>query len=530
MRSGKSTFELISPRHWIIDKKGDFMRGFARSFAICLLLTATSSAARPLPTIAKQVSLDLVLAPGRETASDGTPVPYEIGTILVPENRSKPDSRRIGVGVLRVKAREPTNAPPIFLLVGGPGVTLLDTIGDKSAAARRRLRYWLDYSAGADLVIVEQRGFTIGGDMLKIRYPAMPLDRPTTVADNVAVVKALAKTSGAGNPGHDLAGYTLAECADDVDAVRRALGYSRISLLGASFGSQWSFAVMKRHPGTVARALISAVEPLDNGYDMPSQVLAAMERIALEAEQDPALQPHIPAGGLMAAVRAIRDRLAAGPVVVTLPDDAGAKPVSVTMGLGDFQQSLVEHAATASAWPAFVIDLYHARYERWAREIVASRKALETDLIGPLIDTATGVSAARERQLRADPALDIIGPWNFATYLASADAWPTGDLGDDFRRPAKDETPVLFVQGDWDTNTPIENLLGVLPYYPNAHAIVVHRGQHAGAPQLLRDRPDLWRAAMEFLNTGTMAGLPARAELAPVRFDLPEPTRGQAGG
>jgi len=66
----------------------------------------------------------------------------------------------------------------------------------------------------------------------------------------------------------------------------------------------------------------------------------------------------------------------------------------------------------------------------------------------------------------------------------------------------RDETPILFVQGDWDTNTPIENLLGILPYFPNAHAIVVHRGQHAGSLQLLRDRPDLWRAAMAFLNAG----------------------------
>lgn len=498
------------------------MRGsFARSTGFRLFLTGLLLVPSASAEGAAQPDA-LELTAGVEVASDGSPVPYEIGTIRVPENRSKPDSRKIGVGVLRVKARVATKAPPIFLLVGGPGVTLLDTIGDKSESARRRLRYWLDYSAGADLVIVEQRGFTLRGDMLKLRYPAMPLDRPTTVADNVAVTVAEAKAASVQNPTHDLTGYTIAECADDVDAVRRALGYPRISLMGASFGSQWSFAVMKRHPGTVARALISAVEPLNNGYDMPSQVFAVMQRIAFEAEQDKTLQPYIPAGGLMAAARAVRDRLAAGPIVVTLPGEAGGKPVSVTMGLGDFQQSLVEHAATASGWPAFVIDLYHARYARWAREVVTSREMLDTALIGPLIDTATGVSAERERQLRADPALDMIGPWNFATYLASADAWPTMDLGDAFRLPAKDDTPVLFVQGDWDTNTPVENLLGVLPYYPNARAIIVHRGQHTGALQLLRDRPDLWRAAMRFMNEGSLDALPVAAELAPVRFELPE--------
>lgn len=499
------------------------MIGLVRSVGFCFLLAASLPvAARSVPVERAAQSPGIALTAGVETASDGTPVPYEIGKIIVPENRSKPGSRTIGVGVLRVKARVATTAPPIFLLVGGPGVTLLDTIGDKSAAAKRRLRYWLDYSAGTDLVIVEQRGFTLRGDMLRLHYPAMPLDRPTTIADNVGVTMKLAKAAAAGNPTHDLTGYTIAECADDVDAVRRALGYPRISLLGASFGSQWSFAVMKRHPGTVARALISAVEPLNDGYDMPSQVFAAMQRIAFEAERDEALRPYIPAGGLIAAVRAIRDRLAAGPITVTLAGEAGGKPVPVAIGLGDFQQSLVEHAATASGWPAFVIDLYHARYQRWAREVADGRKPLDADLIGPLIDTATGVTAERAHQLRTDPALDIIGPWNFATYLATARAWPTEDLGDAFRLPARDETPVLFVQGDWDTNTPVENLLGVLPYFPNAHTIIVHRGQHMGTVQLLRDRPDLWRAAMKFLNEGSMADLPATADLSPMPFDLPD--------
>lgn len=497
------------------------MRNLTRSFALCLL-AASPLAALPALAAAADASAELLLTPGVEAASDGTPVHYEIGTMLVPENRSKPDSRQIGVGVLRVKARVATKAPPIFLLVGGPGLTLLDTIGDKSTSARRRLRYWLDYSAGADLVIVEQRGFTVRGDMLKLRYPAMPLDRPTTVAANVAVTMALAKAASARNPGHDLAGYTIAECADDVDAVRQALGYPRISLLGASFGSQWSFAVMKRHPGTVARALISAVEPLDDGYDMPSHVYAAMQRIAFEAEQDAALRPHIPAGGLMAAARAVRDRLAAAPIVVTAPDESGGRPVAVTIGLGDFQQWLVDHAASAVGWPAFVIDLYHGHYDRWAREVIDDRKVRDTDLISPLIDTATGISPRRERQLRTDPALDIIGPWNFATYLASAETWPTKDLGDDFRLPGKDDTPILFVQGDWDTNAPVEKLLGILPYYPNARTIIVHRGQHTSTVQLLRDRPDLWSAAMKFLNDGAMSDLPVEAELAPIRFDLPD--------
>ncbi|WP_163332058.1 alpha/beta fold hydrolase, partial [Klebsiella aerogenes] len=61
-------------------------------------------------------------------------------------------------------------------------------------------------------------------------------------------------------PGKDLSGYTIAACADDVDALRQALGYPRIVLVGQSFGSQWSLAVMRRHPQIVTRAILSGVE------------------------------------------------------------------------------------------------------------------------------------------------------------------------------------------------------------------------------------------------------------------------------
>ena len=458
----------------------------------------------------------LELAPGVETAVDGSPVRYEIGAIAVPENRARPGSKRITVGVLRIKAARPSGQPPIFLLVGGPGVTMLDTIGDASPAAKRRLRTWLDYSATNDLVIVEQRGYTLRGDMLELRYPAAALDRPSRIEDDIAVTAALAKGAAAANPGHDLAGYTIAECADDVDAVRRALGYDRIGLMGASFGSQWSFAVLKRHPGTVARALISSAEPLANGYDMPSHVFAVLQRVAFEAEQDPALRPFIPEGGLIAAARTVRDRFAEGPVTVEVPGEG-----KVVLGLGDFQQGLFGHVVDASQWPAFVIDLYHGRYQAWAREVAEGRKAGTQSLIGPLIDTATGVTAARLAQLRSDPARDMLGDWNFGAYLATAEAWPTADLGDAFRMPVRDATPILFVQGDWDANTPIENLLDLLPWFPNARALIVLRGQHTGPLSLLRDQPDLAAAALRFLREGVMEGLPSRTEAAPVRFALP---------
>ena len=214
------------------------------------------------PAAAEAARRDLVVETGVATASDGSAMPYEIGALYVPENRAKPESRRIGVGFVRVKATRPTGAPPIVLLAGGPGVTMLDIVLDHDAAAKRRVKVWQDYAKVSDLIVIEQRGYSLRGEMMTLTTPALPLDRPHTAAADVAVVRDMARRARAAYPAADLSGYSIGEIADDVADLAEALGYPRVSLLAASFGSQWAFAVIKRHPGLAARAVITSAEPL----------------------------------------------------------------------------------------------------------------------------------------------------------------------------------------------------------------------------------------------------------------------------
>ncbi len=455
------------------------------------------------------------------TAIDGSKMPYEIGTLYVPENRTKPGSRLIGVGFARVKASRPTGAPPIFLLAGGPGVTMLDIVLDQDEAAHRRVKVWQGYAEVADLIVIEQRGYTLRGDLMELASKPLPLDRPTTIADDIEVTRALARRAKIAYPKADLSGYSINEIADDVDDLRRALGYPTISLLAASFGSQWGFAVMKAHPGTVARAVITSAEPLDYGYDMPSQVFSVYQRIAWEADRDPALKPWLPAGGLLAAIWATRDRLAKTPVTVTVSDETHG-PQTVVLGVEDYQAALLDAAQRASGFPRFVLEAYHGHYEAWATSAIAARASEQRSLINPLINIGLDMSEERKNLLWSDPALPVIGSWNFAAYLATKAEWPVPDAGDAFRKPVTDPTPVLFVQGDWDPSTPMENTLAMLPWFPNARMIILHRAQHGGTFQWLRTRPELTAQVSDFLRTGNMAGLPSEAALDPVTFERPE--------
>ncbi|NKJ23148.1 alpha/beta hydrolase [Dyella sp. SG609] len=464
---------------------------------------------------------ETVIETGVAAANDGTTMPYEIGTLYVPENRAKPGSRLIGVGFARVKAAHPTKAPPIVLLVGGPGVTMLDIVLDRDDTARRRVKAWQAYAQVADLIVIEQRGYTLRGDRMEIPSKALPLDRPTVAADDIDVTRDLARRAQAAYPQADLSGYSINEIADDVADLSHALGYDKISALGASFGSQWAFAVMKAHPGLVARAVITSAEPLDYGYDMPSQVYAVYQRIAWEADQDPALKPWLPAGGLVAAMWEVRERLAKAPVTVTVKD-ANGKTQRVVLGVEDYQSALLDASQHAATFPRFVLNLYHRHYDAWAKDAVAARAGEPRSLINPLINIGLDMSAERKALLRTDPALPIIGSWNFAGYLATKGEWATPDAGDSFRRPVRDTTPVLFVQGDWDPSTPMENTLAMLPWFPNARMMILHRAQHGGTFQWLRTRPELAAKVYDFLRTGEFGDLPSEAALDAVAFEKPD--------
>lgn len=473
---------------------------FQRTFYAIALLVALTSRAHP--------RVELVPA----TRSG---VAFERGTLHVPENRTAARSRTIAIGFARLRSPHP-DRPPIFFLYGGPGASYLDAFDGTTPNAERRLAVLRRYAEVADVVVLDQRGFSARGTTLAL--PAVPpdrLDRPRTIADTVARWAAVARGAAIANPGADLAGYTIQACAADVEELRRALGYRQIVLLGGSFGSQLSFAVMRLFPASIARAVLVAVEPLDNGFDMPSHVFAALQRIAFEADRAPALQPFLPAGGLLAAVRDLRDRFARGPITVKVGTQ------SVVLGLDDFQAALASR--DAERWPAFILALYHGAYEDWARAELADRTAPPFDaLINPLIDAGIGVSSQRRTLLEGDPATAYLGAWNFAPHLGTR--WPTPDLGG-LRAPVRTKIPVVFVNGDWDTSTPVENMLQIAPYFVEGHTIIVHRGEHDQLSYQLRADPAAFAAVLAFMATGATAQLPVEVTLPPPAFAVPSVTR-----
>ncbi len=142
----------------------------------------------------------------------------DCGTLVVPEDRTNPHSRLIALPVIVIRATSAHPSTPIFRLNGGPGVTNM-VFPDASR-----------FTANHDVVLVGYRGVD-GSSVLDCPEVTSAVDSSADMLGQ-ASFKAYADGFRAcatrlTADGVDLAGYTLPEQVDDLEAARQAAGRLR---------------------------------------------------------------------------------------------------------------------------------------------------------------------------------------------------------------------------------------------------------------------------------------------------------------
>ncbi|MDG2013236.1 MAG: alpha/beta hydrolase [Pirellulaceae bacterium] len=469
-------------------------------FITCLLVGVLATSSIHCQETSTPNPGDIIFENKTYTLEDGRPGNYEAGTIYVKENRSDPNSRLIGLGFARYRADGATGAP-VFFLPGGPGSSFLEGNSPTLAALVKDR---------CDVIFVDQRGYSRNGAFLEnIPFAGTVLPADADLDDRVAFFTKYTEAVVAHykDINVDLSGYTILECIEDVNELRAALGYAKITLRGQSFGSQWSFGIMRQYPETVERALLSGVEPLNNAYDMPSHVFAAIQRTWESIDKDARFHAYLPEGGMQEAAEVVLQRLESQPIKLFLTGES--KPVRI-LGPDDFPFTS----------PRQILELYHGQTDGWAVARWIGRPA--RTLIGPLIDSSLGVTPERREKLWHDPAVRFTTRQNFARYMATAKLWPSPDVGNAFRTPKKCDIPVVFVNGDWDIKTPIENMYEIAAYFPNSHQVVVHQAGHGTiTSRMQKQHPEFIAQLVEFLTTGKMDSLPTEIQVKKFRRFTP---------
>jgi pimeloyl-ACP methyl ester carboxylesterase len=391
-------------------------------------------------------------------------VPARCGSLAVREDTSGPSGRKIRIffGVVPALRRN-SHAAPIFWLSGGPGGAAA------SDDARSALTIFSGASRTRDIVLVDQRGVGRSAPLL------CPPPTPAEVDPLEYAQRCLASVQ------RDPRLYTTDPAMDDVDAVRRALGYKRIVLYGGSYGATAAQVYLARHGTHVAAAVLDGGTLLDVPIweRMALNVQGAFDGLAARCAADRVCSVAFP--DVPGDLGTVLSRLRSSPL------DVQVQGGTESFGLTDAQDTV--HSLLR------VPDLA-------ARVPLILHRAAAGDLSGlttPWASTrADGILTARklmywaircgEGWSRAEPA-EVARLGAGTSFLeaaigdAQSQALACSMLGPPL--PAPDTgavphrtTPVLFLVGGMDPQDPLANVADARRSLPNAQILVVPGAGH----------------------------------------------------
>jgi pimeloyl-ACP methyl ester carboxylesterase len=342
------------------------------------------------------------------------------GTFDVPENRAKPNGRTIALNVVVLPAfAKRARADAVAYLAGGPG----DAATEQAIAQGW---HWSALTVHRDILLVDQRG-----------------------------------TGGSRSSGGDVTQYGTRMAMDDLDAVRAALGYRQLDVIGSSYGATAAQMYVKLHPSSVRTLVLlgaSAIDvPFFGRYAVNAQ--RALDQLAKLCALEPACRKAFPDW----------KRQFAGLVKAW-----NADPVNGMTG--DELASVIQE---------LLLDLQKAV----SIPLVVSRAAAGD--YGPLERAGSGDLDADLNLMGSSiwcnepwTGLDANGPWgtDFDSYTTAWIAALRESCSSVPKRaeprslwtlPASSPVPVLAFAGGADPQDPVANLSHLKQHFPDSRIVVL---------------------------------------------------------
>jgi len=443
----------------------------------------------PISVPAGAMAGDLLLDPCTYSTENGS-YAADCGTLVVPENRADPESRLIAVSVTRIRAQTDTPAEPVFRLEGGPGKTNMNF----SMASR--------FAGERDVVLVGYRGIDSS-----VRLDCPEVESALKHSTDFLSEKSLqayadgyrACAARLTNDGVDLAGYTIPQRVDDLEALRVALGYDRINLLSESAGTRTALMYSWRYPESINRSVMIAVNPPGHFVWDTKTNDEQLERYAELCSQD-------------ANCSRRTDDLAATIGSTEIPDDWFFLPIAQgTTRVGSFYSLAETTAQNAPLSAPMAIDSWLAGSDGDASGFWFTSLFADVFFPGEFVWGEYAASARLDAQAAKDyfssgEALDS-SLARAATAFGwgggrLADAWPVTPDEDEYREVRTSNIETLLVGGELDVATPPQwATRDLLPHLPNGQQVVLPGFGHSTSFWL--DQPEAGtRLITAFLDSG----------------------------
>ena len=456
----------------------------------------------------------------RINAGPGYPgIKARCGTFVRPLDPASPDGEQLELKVAVVPALDLTPEPdPLVPLAGGPGGSAIQFYAAYAAAFEpvRRQR---------DILLIDQRGTgesahmdcPIDDDIVEGQY-----SKEETLAFTQACLDQLP---------HDPRFFTTSVAVADLEALREALGYPALNLLGTSYGSRVAQHFARRYPESTRTVIIDGVVPpqLPLGPGIALEAQRAIDEIFARCAEDAACNERFPEVDLDFA--ALRASLQTDPALVSLLDPVTGRPTEIRFGADELAGAVRLLAYQPQSIAILPLVIHEAANGNLV-PLAAQFQLTMTSLADPLaLGMHNAVMSTEDLPFLDRDAIDYaalektyIGAMQLEALETICSIWPRGPIDDDFHAPLATDIPVLLLSGTADPITPPRYAeMALVEMTNHAHIVNKHQGHGQVAAGCMPD------VIADFIASADPAALDAscmeRAFIMPffVDFTGPQP-------
>jgi pimeloyl-ACP methyl ester carboxylesterase len=431
-------------------------------------------------------------------AGSGVPTLRAYCTLLaVPEDRAQPQGRQLHlrVAVVRSLAAKPDPDPVVFL-DGGPGGAATDDFPSIAGAFEPLRR-------SHDIVMMDQRG-TGASNALRCKSGDGDATDDAGAQDFAWLKDCVQHIRAQAAPEH----YATLDAAQDLEALRQAIGAPRLDLVGVSYGTRLAQQYARVYPQGVRALVLDS--PVPNDLALGSEHARNLEDAlrALFARCRARQDCHARYGDPYATLKAVQAHLRAHPEQLELRDPRSFEPQRRRIG-ADALATLVRLYAynphTAALLPYVLSEAQAGRYAALLGQAEVVVGDVEDHLTGGL-GLSVGCAEDADRLAPRPADVDTVLGNSLTDWMIRACAlWPHGARPAGFGEPLRGNLPVLVLAGEADPVTPPRYGEAIVRTLGNARLLTLAGQGHGQLPVGCMPR-----LVDRFLRTLDARGLDAR--------------------
>ena len=372
------------------------------------------------------------------------------GSHTVFEDRKAGSGRQIDIHFAVVPAIDEAVEPdPLVLFAGGPGQAARDLIPFVR-------RVFSEVNERRDLVLIDQRGMgeshPLACEMLEEEL--LDLDQEAQELLTRELLQECLEGLDA-----DVTLYTQDLANEDIHEILLALGYDRVNLFGASWGTRSALLFAHRYPEQVRTVTLDGNLPLSN--HAPSNAAAdgdrALTKLFEDCAADEACGRAFPE--LSKNFRATVARLGTEGERIELPDPTSGEPVSLLLThdrFGEVLRTILYDPGMSRVLPLLLQQASQGDF----RALMGVAGTLASGVEGSMTLGASLTIFCSEELARVDPnrvdesAERLLGEQLYGSLEVACDVWPKAPLPSIYREEVSTEAPTLLLSGDLDPITP----------------------------------------------------------------------------